>query len=65
MNDPIVKRCASCDATYTASSWVVLHYVGVSELHRTELDDDGPPLELRNCSCGSTLAVRAPAAPTA
>lgn len=43
----VIKRCA-CGATYTRSTWRKLPFVGIWE-----------HLELRNCTCSSTLAVPA------
>lgn len=48
---PIVKSCACCGRTFTASSWLSLKYVGQQD------DGEGGWLNLRNCPCGSTLAV--------
>ena len=45
----LVKRC-DCDREYDARSWSDLPLVGYQ-------DDGVEHLELRNCSCGSTLAV--------
>lgn len=47
---PDFKRCG-CGRLYTAEAWQALPYVGVQRL------DDEPDLELRNCACGSTLAI--------
>lgn len=45
----IDKDC-SCGKHYDAKTWVALSYVGVQ-------DPKDYPMELRNCSCGSTLGV--------
>lgn len=50
---PAFKVCG-CGAVYDATSWRALPYVGVQRL------DDEPDLELRNCVCGSTIAVPVP-----
>jgi len=44
-----IKECA-CGRVFTADEWGLLEYVG-------EIVDDVESLELRNCICGSTLAV--------
>ncbi len=46
---PPIKICA-CGAEHDARDWRELPLVGV-------MSDGGAPLELRNCSCHSTLAV--------
>lgn len=51
----VLARCA-CGLAYDLSAWRVLPYVGLQE------DGDDEILELRNCSCGSTLAVAHPSA---
>lgn len=43
------KRC-SCGREYTRESWEALQYVGVQI-------DDVETFELKNCLCGSTIAV--------
>lgn len=45
-----MKRC-SCGKEYDPDEWQNLPYVGVWDL------GIGTVLSLRNCSCGSTLAV--------
>ena len=45
----IVKQC-SCGIEYTAEGWAKLPCRGV-------LDDGVERLEIRNCSCGSSIAV--------
>ena len=55
MTAAIVKVCPTCSATYTQAAWERLELKG-------EMDDrassaDGERLELRNCSCGSTIAI--------
>lgn len=44
------KACG-CGATYTAAAWLALDRVG------RMADGLGGHLSLRNCGCGSTLAV--------
>jgi len=50
----IVARCA-CGAAYTAGTWATLRHVGALLI---PADDLGPAeqLELRNCTCGSTIS---------
>ncbi|MDX6480338.1 MAG: hypothetical protein QOG85_848 [Gaiellaceae bacterium] len=48
---PVEKRCR-CGARYDAAGWLALPYLGVQQLDAGE-----PRLELRNCTCGSTLAI--------
>lgn len=43
------KRCG-CGASYTTLTWQRLPFVGTME-------DDVETIELRNCACGSTLAI--------
>lgn len=54
---PLVKTCR-CGKSYDAHAWRALTYVGVQP--GGPADEHGPAypdVELRNCSCGSTLAV--------
>ena len=47
----VPKRCACCGAVYaTLEDWRSLHYVGSQAVADVAL-------ELRNCPCGSTLAI--------
>jgi hypothetical protein len=46
-----VKRCA-CGARYSLASWRRLVRRGVMQL-----GEDAPALELRDCACGSTIAL--------
>lgn len=50
------KRCG-CGAAYDAAAWRTLAFVGWQVFPR---DGELPEvrLELRNCPCGSTLALR-------
>lgn len=52
----MIKECA-CGRRYGESAWERLYYVGI---HRDERPY--PDLELRNCVCGSTIAVAMPTA---
>jgi hypothetical protein len=45
----MVKRCG-CGRCFTRAQWRELQYVGAQV-------DDIETLELRNCPCGSTIAV--------
>lgn len=51
----IFKRCR-CGRTFTKAQWEELPYVGVQPTY----DERGSMLELRNCPCGSTIAVEMP-----
>jgi hypothetical protein len=44
------KACRCCGREYSLSPWRELAYVGIQ-------DDGVEALELRNCACGSTLAI--------
>jgi len=48
----VFKRCSRCDTRYSAAGWRKLRLVGYQEQ-----GEDYPPLELRNCGCGTTLAI--------
>jgi hypothetical protein len=50
-----MKRCA-CGVGHTADRWRRLRLLGVQDL------GDGERAELRNCICGSTLAIELPSA---
>lgn len=52
----IMKVCTSCKRRLTPAAWRKLAFVG---LQRTPADRFGPEekLELRNCGCGTTLAI--------
>jgi hypothetical protein len=50
-----MKRCA-CGVGHTADGWRRLRLLGVQDL------GDGERAELRNCICGSTLAIELPSA---
>jgi hypothetical protein len=45
------KHCNRCQKDYTAEEWLALDYVGESDDEYVEV------LELRNCTCLSTLAI--------
>lgn len=45
----VIKECG-CGLRYTRAQWETLEYVG-------KHPDPVEPLELRNCICGSTIAV--------
>lgn len=68
-----MKLCPKCGRTYDLAAWLELPFVpcivdgalvpGTREtsVMHTELDDGSPgeTIVLRNCTCGSTLAVDA------
>jgi hypothetical protein len=47
-----VSHCNTCGKDYTKDTWKKLHYVGVQQALNSKDN-----VELRNCPCGSTLAV--------
>ena len=47
-----MKTCTCCKKHYDKAGWEALERVGVVD------DGDGGTLELRNCSCGSTIAIQ-------
>jgi len=49
------KQCKCCGVVYDATGWLSLAKVGVQQG-----DAEQASLELRNCACGSTLAVELP-----
>lgn len=50
------KSCTKCGRIYVSAlgGWCDLEYVGIQPVDQTE------HLELRNCGCGSTIAVSLP-----
>ena len=55
--------CNCCGRGYTRDEFDKLEYVGTNHIPGGELDDDKwdeYDLELRNCPCGSTIAVEHP-----
>ncbi len=53
----VVKTCG-CGRHYDAPAWGALHVRGPMD------DGDGGELELRDCDCGSTIAIRVPTTPS-
>ncbi len=49
--DYIIPRQCACGQVHSPIEWRRLEYVGVQD------DGDGLALELRNCTCGSTMSV--------
>jgi len=49
--DMFPKLCRVCNTHHALSSWIALPFKG------TQKFSDGEVLELRDCPCGSTLAV--------
>jgi hypothetical protein len=45
------KTCSCCRRTYGWTDWITLPFKGYQD------DGDGGRLELRNCICGSTIAI--------
>lgn len=57
MNSQIIKTCA-CGISYTKDGWHALELIGFQSLVGVPADAmASDSLELRNCSCGSTLHV--------
>lgn len=56
--EPPVKACA-CGLQFSVDAWRALRLVGIQEI---PADAHGPEerLELRDCPCGSTIAVELP-----
>jgi len=50
MRSQFPKKCTLCPRVHDQKSWAQLEYVGTTR-------DDIEELELRNCPCGTTLAV--------
>lgn len=51
------KTCTCCGAKITEDDWERMSYVGVQ---RGDAEIGVPDLELRNCACGTTLAIVVP-----
>lgn len=55
-----LKHCA-CGNVHDAARWAKLPLVGVQPgIEADDFGDAVPPIELRNCPCGSTLAIELP-----
>lgn len=52
MFDKPFKTC-SCGRSFSREQWSQLDFVGIWKLDEFEI-----PLELRNCLCGSTIAIK-------
>lgn len=50
------KRC-KCGRSFDALAWAELPYIG-------EIPEERAPIEMRNCACGSTIAVELPPSPS-
>lgn len=48
------KACSRCRRTYDRKTWRALRFVSVWDY----LPGEEAPIELRNCRCGTTLAIR-------
>lgn len=51
------KTCTCCGAKITEDDWETMSYCGVQN---GDAEIGVPDLELRNCSCGTTLAIVLP-----
>lgn len=52
--NPAVLKACRCGRTFDATEWRELRLVCLMD------DGEGGLLELRNCPCGSTVAIEAP-----
>lgn len=50
-----MKTCKCCKRTFTSTQWADLPIKGYQD--DRDVYEDGELIELRNCSCGTTLAV--------
>ena len=57
----IIKTCGACGRRLTAADWKALPLIGVIDDRRKH--SDGERMEMRNCSCGSTLGLVTDRAP--
>lgn len=55
MTTQTLKRCSCCGHDHDAESWGSLEYLGIMDP-----EDGEPAIEMRNCTCGSTLAIELP-----
>lgn len=53
------KRCGCCKREHGTEAWAALKFIGVQtfEVPGDPETADIPPLELRNCVCGTTLGL--------
>jgi hypothetical protein len=51
-SSPPVAACRCCEVAISAARWSEMPFVGIQFG-----EEDDPALELRNCVCGSTLAI--------
>lgn len=51
------KACSCCKRAISEDDWESMDYVGIQ---KGDADIGVPDLELRNCGCGSTLAIVVP-----
>lgn len=49
----VFKTCSSCQRDFTTAQWADLKQIGVQRFDDPEI----APLDLRNCPCGTTLAL--------
>ena len=47
----VVRVCSMCGTRHTYSTWAKLRFLGYQD------DGNGECIELRNCTCGSTIAI--------
>lgn len=53
MKSPEPYKSCACGAAYSLQDWAALRLVGYQKIKEGE-----PVLEMRECRCGSTLAVK-------
>lgn len=54
---PWSKTCDACSRVHDAAAWLALPCIGEQRVPATD-DQPAEVLELRNCTCGSTISVR-------
>lgn len=52
----VIKACP-CGAEYDTASWAELPYNGLQKMDPPDEPDSGERIELRTCTCGSTISV--------
>ena len=54
-----MKTCTCCGQTYDSATWRLLPFVGQLDVPAGDSEDEpAETLEMRNCTCGSTIATR-------
>lgn len=55
-DEPVIKVCTKCGRTFTKAQWEMLPQIGLQVIPAWK-DEPEEILDLRNDSCGTTLAV--------